>query len=235
LANRFLPRIRPGDWWCRLDADEIYAQDPREFLSGVSRRYDVVYAVYVNYLFTDVDLARYELDPICYVSSWTPQSLRFYTTNYSDVRFVRHRRGSEWSGDWPAGTWEMRPYASRILMRHYDYRSPAQIAHRIEIRTRCTEEGSFQHERMTCWAPKGVGEEDVLFPGPEAKKGELWRSRVVRSRALDYDDGNRPLRINWSLVPEMCKPLPLYLRLGRPVRRFASQLIRPALSNSKTQ
>jgi glycosyltransferase involved in cell wall biosynthesis len=225
LANRFLGRARRGDWWCRLDADEIYAEDPRQFLARVPRRYKVVYAICVNYLFTDVDLALYEKDPNAYIEEWTPQRLRFYTTNYSDVRFVRHIPGLEWTSDWPDGVWEMRPYQQRILMRHYDYRSPPQIERRIHIRTKCTQVGSFSHERMSRWAPMGFGAKDVVFSEPDGMEGELWRSRIVRSTALYRDDADEPLRINWKLVPPIWKPLPLYVRWGRPVRRFVSRLL----------
>jgi hypothetical protein len=225
LANRFLDRVQRGDWWCRLDADEIYAENPREFLASVPILYKVVYAIYVNYLFTDRDLAEYERDPTAYVAGWTPKRLQFYTTNYSDVRFVRHMPGNEWISDWPAGVWEMRPYPKRILMRHYDYRSPPQIERRIQIRTKFTEEGSFSHERLLRWAPMGFGEKDVVFPGLEGVEGERWRSRVVRFTALFCDDGKGPLRVNWSLVPPIWKPLPLYVRVGRPMRRVAQRLI----------
>lgn len=35
ILRHYLPRARRGDWWCILDADEIYVDNPRVFLQGV--------------------------------------------------------------------------------------------------------------------------------------------------------------------------------------------------------
>jgi hypothetical protein len=32
-----------GDWWCILDADEFYIDDPREFLEAVPKRFSSVW------------------------------------------------------------------------------------------------------------------------------------------------------------------------------------------------
>src|SRR6478736_6686239 len=39
IFNTFRSEACEGDWWCRLDADEFYIDDPREFLVGVPRRH----------------------------------------------------------------------------------------------------------------------------------------------------------------------------------------------------
>ena len=35
VFNAFRQGARSGDWWCHLDADEFYIDDPRAFLSKV--------------------------------------------------------------------------------------------------------------------------------------------------------------------------------------------------------
>jgi glycosyltransferase involved in cell wall biosynthesis len=227
IANRFLGNAAKGDWWCRLDADEIYVDDPRQFLARISRRHKVVYAIVINYYFTDVDLAAYEQDPVAYVRQWSPEQLRFYTTNYSDPRFVRHAPGIKWMDAWPAGMWDMRPAPQRILMRNYDYRSPPQIERRIHLRTNYTEEASFRHEKKTRWAPVGFDERHVLVPSSAEMKHDLWRTRVVRSAALYEDDGKGTLRINWKLVTPIWMPLPRHVRVARRIRRFWREWLPP--------
>jgi glycosyltransferase involved in cell wall biosynthesis len=226
IATRFSDRAATGDWWCRLDADEIYAEDPRQFLAGVRRWHEVVYAICLNYFFTEVDLERYQRDPDRYEKDWRPDRLRFYSTNYSDVRFVRHRPGVAWPDNWPSDVWERRPAPQRILMRHYDYRSPAQIQRRIRIRTRFTEHDRFRHEKMARWAPVGMSRSHVLYPELDGTTHELWQSRILRSAGLYRDDGREPVRIDWELVPPIWKPMPRYRRVVKVFRRALERQLR---------
>src|SRR5215470_9375996 len=36
LFNAYREQANEGDWWCRLDADEIYVHSPRSFLVDVT-------------------------------------------------------------------------------------------------------------------------------------------------------------------------------------------------------
>jgi glycosyltransferase involved in cell wall biosynthesis len=229
VANQYLEQARKGDWWCRLDADELYVDNPREFLARVPRRQQVVYAIYANYFFTEVDVERYQQNPNAYLRNWTPQHLRFYTTNYSDPRFVRHVPGIEWVDSWPRGIWELAPARERILMRNYDYRSPPQIERRVRIRTQHTEERSFLHEKLEVWAPIGLGTEHLVFPPTEHRHHQLWQTRVVRSSALIEDNGQGPLQINWDLVNPIWKPLPRHKKFARKARALARKLVSPTV------
>ena len=49
-----------GDWWCRLDADEFYVDDPRSFLASVPRNRSRVWSSSFEYYFTDLDAARWQ-------------------------------------------------------------------------------------------------------------------------------------------------------------------------------
>src|SRR3954462_12623702 len=46
----------PGDWWCRLDADELYVDAPRAFLASVPPAHHVVWTAHLQYSFTTADL-----------------------------------------------------------------------------------------------------------------------------------------------------------------------------------
>jgi hypothetical protein len=223
VANRFLANAGGGDWWCRLDADEIYAEDPRGFLRGLGNRVHAVEAVIVNYYFTEIELAAYDADPTSYLAEWTPSRPRHYLSNWSELRFVRHQPGVLWDDRWPRGIWDLRPAPQRILMRHYEYRSPPQIQRRIYNRVARTEPASFSHEKMKRWVPLGLEDGDLAFPGLDGTDHDLWRSRVVRSAALSRDDGNRPLEIDWDLLPPPWKPHPIRRRAQRYLKSLVGR------------
>ena len=58
----------PDDWWCRLDADEIYIDSPALFLQKVPSRYGFVLSATFNFYFTDVDLRKYNEQPAHWMS-----------------------------------------------------------------------------------------------------------------------------------------------------------------------
>jgi glycosyltransferase involved in cell wall biosynthesis len=220
MASRFRRKAGAADWWCRLDADELYVDDPREFLSSVDPRDPLVFATSIQYYFTDVDLARYERDPSPYLDQWTPERLRYYLANWSEPRFVRHVSRAKWPDEWPPGTWEMHAAPRRIRLRHFQYRSPPQIERRIHTRTTRTQEGRFMHEKTDRWVPAGLREEDLVFPGGP----EPWRTRVVRAAALDHDDGGGEYRVNEDLLPPLWKG---YARpRPSPLRRLVQRVFR---------
>jgi glycosyltransferase involved in cell wall biosynthesis len=215
MANRFLAEARAGDWWCRLDADEIYVDEPREFLARVPAAEKIVWSVSIHYYFTDVDLAAYERDPALYREQWKPKRPRFYQANWTEPRFVRHIPGVRWTDAWPEGFYEMRSARNRIRLRHFQYRSPPQIQHRLRLRLQSGDK-AFRHEKSQGWLTKGLRPEDLVWPDPPRNEGELWRNRIVRASALDEDDGSGHLRVDPALLPSMWGRPSLWKRaLGR--------------------
>jgi glycosyltransferase involved in cell wall biosynthesis len=215
VANRFLHRAADGDWWCRLDADELYVGDPREVLNRTPAEFGLVYKASIEYFFTDVDLATYEADPTAYVATWAPERLRFYRAWWSEIRFVRHKPGVCWDGAWPKGVKNLRGSPERVLVRHYQYRNPAQIERRLRDRIDRTEERAFRHEKVTEWNPLGT-EADLVFPRIASPGQPLWRSRVYRAGALHRDDGDGLYEIDWEVLPPV---QPGRTRLARLVDR----------------
>ena len=84
VFNHYRHECAPGDWWCKLDADELYYDNPRDFLASVPRHHHVVWGVNFQFYFTDADVARYEQDARRY-PPYTPaeQALRYYLCEYS--------------------------------------------------------------------------------------------------------------------------------------------------------
>ncbi|EYD75845.1 hypothetical protein Rumeso_02627 [Rubellimicrobium mesophilum DSM 19309] len=186
LLQAYRPRARPGDWWCILDADEFYIDNPREFLSNVPARYNSVFAQLYNFVFTERDLIAYRNDPALY-GSHVPieQRLRYFTINdYSPIRFVRHSRtlrSLPYEGLHPV-------YPRLIRFRHYMYRSPEQIRKRFETRREPMLRGEWLHERRSAWT---LGAETSLRPSP-AQADELpedWTERLIPSSKCCFDTG----------------------------------------------
>lgn len=162
-----------GDWWCRLDADEIYIDEPRSFLADLPQYIDTVWSSHFNYRFTGHDLDRYLADPEKFSSIPVTGRLRHYLNDGSEPRFVRVRFPYVWNWAWP--TYRFFSASQRIKLRQYQYRSPEQITSRIKTRV-----AVFQQSG------------GVLFPH-EVVRGLTadhdFMQRVVPTDGLDLDDG----------------------------------------------
>lgn len=146
VFNEFKHFASPGDWWCaRLDADEFYIDNPREFLSTrVKPYYHVVCSKHIQYQFTNQDLEK----KTKVFNDETLNSLRFFDTKAtSEVRFFKHRDRLGWSESQPLPHHVGIVCPERILIRHYQYRSLEQIQRRIKTRleTRTKYPAIFPH------------------------------------------------------------------------------------------
>jgi len=158
-----------GDWWCRLDADEVYIDNPSEFLAGVPRAHHAVFSASCQYYFTDKDLAAYNCDPSAFLSRPVEERLRYYDCNWSEVRFCRHREGLKWTGtSWPTHMGVAHP--RRIKLKHLQYRSPAQIQNRLATRSEAINSG------YTVFASYDQAAD--------------WRDKIRSAVELQYDDGS---------------------------------------------
>lgn len=77
-----------GDWWCRLDGDEFYIDDPRLFLAGLDDKTDHVYNASFQYYYTEDDY-REELSADNVVLP--TERLKWYKCNHSEIRFIKHK------------------------------------------------------------------------------------------------------------------------------------------------
>lgn len=182
MFNAYRGRAHRGDWWCRADVDESFIDPPRDFLAAVPRRHHVVWSVHVQYLFTEVDLARYEAAGACRIPEDLP---RHYIANYSEPRFFRHRDGLVWreDGAWPLHLGVVEP--KRIRTRHYQFRSPPQIERRLQTRREAAAQG---------WAH---------FPHSQA---EDWREKIDRAANLHCDRGDGHFIVDEAAMPRHVEP-----------------------------
>jgi Glycosyl transferase family 2 len=170
----------PGDWWCRLDADEIYIDDPREFLAGVPPLHHAVFSASCQYYFTERELAGFEEDPAAFFAQPAEQRLRYYECNWSEVRFCRHRAGLVWSGtSWPTHMGLAHP--GRIRLKHLQYRSPDQIQRRLETRAEAIRQGY------------------KIFAAYDQSLD--WRDKIRASSELAFDDGSGAMVVDETKLP----------------------------------
>lgn len=171
-----------GDWWCRLDADEIYVQDPREFLRAVPPKYHVVWSIHLQFYLTSKESEKLPEQHRISDQSDLP---KYYLANSSEPRFFRYRNGLVWeSGAWPRHVGNVCP--KRILLRHYQYRSPSQIQQRLDTRRVAIQHGC------------------TIFGHCETGG---WQDKLKKPEELNLDEGGN-YRVDESRLPVHLDPLP---------------------------
>jgi len=207
IYNNYRARSSPGDWWCRLDADEFYIDDPRVFLAKVPPEYKAVMSASFSYYLTDQDAALYRQTPSLYADDVpVEQKCRYYLNHWSEIRFFRYAPDLEWkSGGWPAAILQAAVYDVRIWVKHFAYRSPQQIEKRLQTRQSAISQGEFIHEAIPNWGEAIGSIRDDLTRGLKSAgskhAGTKWEQRVVDASKLNYDAHDRRYVVNEDLMP----------------------------------
>ena len=179
-----------GDWWCRLDADELYIDDPREFLESLPPQTDTVWSSHFQFQFTDVDLKNFEHDPAAFLATPLRERFRFYRNDASEIRFVKHTVPFIWYRQWPR--FRCASYPKRIRLAHFQYRSPEQIIRRLAARREIahrTGGGLFSHE-MERATHLGNGEMAPTGQCDRASRNNIdYHERIVPAAGLDQYTG----------------------------------------------
>lgn len=164
VFNAYRSNAREGDWWCQLNTDEFYIDDPVQFLAEVKLNRHVVWGLFVQYYITHGDVAQLDFSGSC--EQVLPQ-LRYHNACYAERRFFRHRNRLSWNENdaWPKhlGIAEER----LIRFKHYPYRSPKQIQMRLDIRRDNRKRG---------------------FEGWETAKQETWQEKIVEPDQFGYEE-----------------------------------------------
>jgi glycosyltransferase involved in cell wall biosynthesis len=248
IFNAFRSKAGPRDWWCRLDADEFYLDDPRIFLAKVPDRFQTVWSASLNYYFTDQDAISYQRDPLKFLETPVQQRLRYYLNNWGELRFFRHSDDIVWTrtqdyGGYPKNDlFRAAAYPVRIWLKHYQYRSPEQIERRLLTRRRAMEASTgFLHEVTPNWGTTIATKRDAPLDFEGARPefaGSRWEDRIVPAASLDYDAFDRRYVVNESLMPEFpvrfrrsglktVIPQPIRAWLGRLRRQILLMLAKP--------
>ena len=204
VFSDFRHNIQPGNWLCRLDADELYIDNPRIFLGEVPNRYQAVWGASFQYYFTDKDLELYRQNPSYYSDDVSVEKkCRYYLNNWSENRFVRYDLKMLWDKDcgWP---YFGAIYPKRIRLKHYQYRSPQQIQKRVIARLQARYEGStsFLHEAQ---ALSNNEEATPFYLSSTEHKDDIWKNRIVNAFELNYDFNNNDYLMREDLMPPVPK------------------------------
>jgi glycosyltransferase involved in cell wall biosynthesis len=238
IFNAFRSNAGPRDWWCWLDADEFYIDDPRIFLAKISDQFRTVWSASFTYYFTDQDAILYRQDPVRYLEIPVEQRLRYYLNHWGEPRFFRHSDDIVWARDhpFPETLSGVLAYPVRIWLKHYQYRSPEQIERRLLTRRRAIEAGNgFRHEALANWGAAVVAARNAAPDFESARPefvGARWEERVVPAASLNYDEFDRRYVVNESLMPPMSSPVP---SLRSRLRAVIPQPIRAPLGRLRHQ
>ncbi len=135
-------RVEEGSWMYILDPDEFFVGDPRRILGAAEREgKGMVGAWQVNFLPTELDA---EALRAAGETEWTKiplgERLRHYRVEWFEHRFVRVVPGFTWDFSglfsvWRDGAGQRLELSRHVgFVRHYRYRSPAQVVKRYGTR-----------------------------------------------------------------------------------------------------
>jgi glycosyltransferase involved in cell wall biosynthesis len=234
IFNFYRKRFTPGDWCCRLDADEVYVDNPRKFLSKVSSPYEVVCAAMFIYYFTEKDLEIYEKNPLRYAESVDVEDkLRYYQNSEAEIRFFKYREDLIWKEkkdclipsdykDWPSGL-KGEAYPDKIQLKNYRYRSPQQIQKRVNTRLASVQRGDFPQEMPYQWKVLGSN---------FSRKFDFsqWQSRIADSSELEFDAGSGKLVVREDLMLDTRSILIGYHIIWTP-QNFLKEIMRKLKRN----
>ena len=168
MFNAFKNEMCKNDWWCiRLDADEFYKQNPKEFLAKVPFRYKQVYKASIDFFITPEDL------DMNFEGSFTDDvdKIRYYQPKtWAEVRFLRHSKKLSWEIDKPKPAPCGLIYPIQIPVFHYQFRSPQQMQNRYLIRQQARSEGcnTFKHEKGLSWRDYLKPRTDLYYYDPKS-------------------------------------------------------------------
>jgi hypothetical protein len=190
IFNEFRSVSRDGDWWFVADADEFFVDDPKEFLAKVPKEYHVVFKKSLDYFITEEDVAEYEFSGDF---SRDREHLRYMDpTCWAEIRFFKYRDRLRW--DPVSKPQEQKPahvglwYPEPIIVKHYQYRSPAQMQARLDVRNkipRDKEGRPFRHITQTKWTELLRKRADLVEDRGYEQYKALPLRRDIQEKPLD--------------------------------------------------
>lgn len=239
VFHDFSSNNKPGDWWCRLDADEFYIDDPRTFLNKVPNQYQAVWSASFQYYFTDKDLERYNQDPSSFSDNVpVEEKCRYYLNNWSENRFFRYDQKIVWDKNcgWP---YFGAIYPKRIRLKHYQYRSPQQIQQRIVTRFEARSKGSssFPHEAQVTQSinpAESIFTSSAYLDDLDSISSEIWKKRIVPASKLYYDEHNNEYVMRKDLMPPLPEAyIPFLANKFRYLRKYSESKYAKLFLHSK--
>jgi hypothetical protein len=160
LFHQARAKLRNGDWFLRVDADEFHHIPPPEFVKTRLRRHETIaWHQYYDFRLTQAEVSAWDAgqETVADRARAIEQRRRFYTVSvYSEPRLCQYRETMQWpsavSFPYNAG------YVARerLPIRHYPHRDPVQLERRCRLRAVMMQdptlaEGSFSHWNQNEW------------------------------------------------------------------------------------
>jgi hypothetical protein len=148
VYNSYRQELGDG-WWMMLAPDEMMDRDPRPLLADAAASGDdAVICWMAQFVFTSRDRRAWEsglVDPTAPVT----RRVRSYRVDWREPRFFRNDPEAAWDDldlylPRPDSAWSI--HRRRPVLRHYQFRSPDQIQHRLDLRR-----GRFRHVTAQSW------------------------------------------------------------------------------------
>lgn len=169
VFNNFRNESSDGDWWCfKLDADEFYLDNPKEFLARVPKKYSLVAKKSIDYVLTKQDVESYR-----FTGDFEKDKnhiIHLRNTCWSEPRFFRYRKSLKWKFDesshYPKFAGLLCP--DLILVKHYQNRSPKQMQSRLDLRNSLPSKKAgiaFNHIKQTKWTELLADEKNCVEDG----------------------------------------------------------------------
>lgn len=199
IANTLRAEMSGEDWVYIFDADEFLVGNPFPVLQRAQAEgAHLVGAWQANFFPTDQTLEDIEREgERAWCSQPLERRLRHYRLEWFEWRFVRMAPELLWLTDGQYSEFRLQsgdpPRRSRYytVVRHYRYRSPAQVRKRFERRQACRNSGAFRYEtegdfaslvkpasRLREWPPDQA---ELVVPGREIVIAQLrllcWKAR----------------------------------------------------------
>jgi len=177
VFDYFRDELNDGDWVCvRLDADEFYMDNPREFLSKLPKMVQQVFGINMEYQFTEDNLKDND------------ETFRFDKFKYLKIptceqRFVKYRKKLHWL---PHGSIPSHPGITSkkfIKFEHYQFRSKSQIQKRLSTRQLALDRGLdmyWEEDTGKPWEVKIVDQKECIEVTPDTNFDELVRKSGVK-------------------------------------------------------
>lgn len=152
LFNTFKKELTKNDWWCiRMDGDEFYIDNPREFLSTIPAKYKQVWKDSIDFQLTKEDVEEFsfannfEQDKIN-INYYKPKT-------WTEIRFLRHSNRLRWNVEQKLPIPKGLTYPKKIRVKHFQFRNPIQLEKRFKTRQQAIAKNchSFKHEKGKSW------------------------------------------------------------------------------------
>lgn len=129
-------RMRDGDWFLRVDADEFHHVAPPEFVkTHMDKRETVAYHQYYDFRLTASEAKAWHEEQARDRERPIAERRRWFTINaYTEPRLCRYRSSMQWpaSASFPHNAGYIA--RERLPIRHYPHRDPLQLQRRCLLR-----------------------------------------------------------------------------------------------------